>query len=89
VGLSVVDVRRLVKVLLRLRDMGNTIVVVEHNPELVLWSDYVIDLGEGGGERGGKIIAEGKVEEVMGSPASLTGRELKKYFEKKFKRRDK
>ncbi len=64
--------RRLVQVLLRLVEMGNTVVVIEHNLELICEADYVIDVGPGAGDEGGMIVAEGTVQAVSRSRRSIT-----------------
>jgi excinuclease ABC subunit A len=76
IGLHQRDNRRLLQTLLRLRDMGNTVVVVEHDAETMMAADYIIDLGPGAGTHGGQIIAQGRPTEIMANPASLTGRYL-------------
>ena len=80
-GLHFQDVERLLNVLTRLVGLGNTVVVVEHNMDVIRNAEWVIDLGPEGGERGGRIVAEGTPEEVAQSPRSHTGGFLKKYFE--------
>ncbi len=80
-GLHFQDVERLLNVLTRLVGLGNTVVVVEHNLDVIRNSEWVIDLGPEGGDRGGRIVAEGTPEEVANNPHSHTGRFLKKYFE--------
>ena len=80
-GLHFQDVERLLNVLTRLVGLGNTVVVVEHNLDVIRNAEWVIDLGPEGGERGGRIVAEGTPEEVAQSPRSHTGRYLRKYFE--------
>ncbi len=76
VGLHVRDVDRLVAILRRVRDHGNTVVVVEHAPEVVGAADHVVDLGPGGGREGGRLVAEGPVDAIRAEPRSLTGRAL-------------
>src|SRR5213594_1746409 len=76
IGLHQRDNRRLLQTLLRLRDMGNTVVVVEHDAETMRAADHIVDLGPGAGVLGGRIIAQGSPVEVMANPASLTGRYL-------------
>jgi excinuclease ABC subunit A len=76
VGLHARDVARLLSVLHDIRDQGNTVVVVEHAPEIVRAADHVIDLGPGAGRHGGRVVAEGDVARVAAEPASLTGRML-------------
>ena len=73
IGLHQRDNRRLLETLLRLRDLGNTLIVVEHDEETIRTADYVVDLGPGAGEHGGYVVAEGGVAEIMAEPTSLTG----------------
>ena len=73
IGLHQRDNRRLLETLLRLRDLGNTLIVVEHDEETIRTADYVVDLGPGAGEHGGHVVAEGGIAEMLGEPASLTG----------------
>jgi excinuclease ABC subunit A len=80
IGLHARDTERLVTVLRRIRDQGNTVVVVEHAPEIVAAADHVIDLGPLGGRRGGRLVVEGSVAEVRAHPESLTGRALRGEF---------
>lgn len=77
-GLHADDVRRLIYVLNRLVDAGNSVVVIEHNLDLIKTADYIIDLGPEGGDRGGEIVTTGTPEEVADCPASYTGQYLKK-----------
>jgi excinuclease ABC subunit A len=72
-GLHFHDIAQLLKVLHQLRDAGNTLVVIEHNLHVIKTADYVIDLGPGGGEHGGRIVAEGTPEQICAVPESLTG----------------
>ena len=81
-GLHFEDVRILLGVLNKLVDKGNTVVVVEHNLDVIKTADWIIDLGPGGGEFGGKIIAEGTPEQIVKSKKSLTGKFLMKEFKK-------
>ena len=76
-GLHMFDVELLLKVLRRLRDNGNTVVVIEHNMDVIKTSDWVIDLGPEGGFEGGEIIASGTPEELTKIKKSHTGRHLK------------
>jgi excinuclease ABC subunit A len=76
IGLHQRDNRRLLDTLQRLRDLGNTVLVVEHDEETIRSADYVIDLGPGAGEHGGHVVAMGTPDEIMANPASLTGRYL-------------
>jgi excinuclease ABC subunit A len=77
-GLHFDDIRKLLDVLNRLTDAGNTVIVIEHNLEVIKTADYVIDLGPEGGDAGGDILAEGTPEEVADVPRSYTGQFLKK-----------
>ena len=77
-GLHFEDIRILVEVLQRLVDKGNTVVIIEHNPDILKSVDYLIDLGPDGGRAGGMIIAQGTPEEVALIPESYTGQYLKK-----------
>jgi excinuclease ABC subunit A len=81
VGLHAADVDRLIEVLQRFADQGNTVVIIEHHPDIVKVADHVIDLGPEGGDRGGEIMAEGTPEQVMAVKASYTGQFLPKYLE--------
>ncbi len=85
-GLHFHDVKKLIMVLNKLVDKGNTVVVIEHNIEVIKSADYIIDLGPEGGEQGGEIVAEGTPERIVKSPRSYTGKILKKYMDKKTKR---
>ncbi len=76
IGLHSRDTERLVRILHDLRDLGNTILVVEHDAEIMRSSDYLLDLGPGAGENGGRLIAAGNYDEIIGNPSSLTGRYL-------------
>ncbi len=81
-GLHFADVDKLVQVLNRLVDNGNTVIVIEHNLEVIKTADHIIDLGPDGGDRGGKIVAQGTPEEVAKVPGSYTGQFLKRILEK-------
>jgi excinuclease ABC subunit A len=76
IGLHQRDNRRLLDTLERLRDLGNTVLVVEHDEETIRSADFVVDLGPGAGEKGGYLVATGTPDEIMANPASLTGRFL-------------
>jgi excinuclease ABC subunit A len=80
-GLHFHDIEHLLAVLHKLRDDGNTIVVIEHNLDVIKTADWVIDLGPEGGHRGGMIIAQGTPEELAATPGSHTGRFLAKLLE--------
>ena len=79
-GLHMDDVNRLVQVLQRLTDAGNTVLVIEHNLDIIKSVDWVIDLGPEGGDEGGQIVAEGTPEQVAQCPESYTGQYLKQMF---------
>jgi excinuclease ABC subunit A len=81
-GLHFEDVRKLLEVLHRLADQGNTVVVIEHNLDVIKTADWVIDLGPGGGVNGGRITVEGTPETVAASPESFTGQYLKPLLER-------
>ena len=80
-GLHIADVHKLVDILQRLVDTGNTIIVIEHNLDLIKTADYIIDLGPEGGDKGGQIIAVGSPEQIVRNEQSYTGKFLKKYLE--------
>ena len=82
-GLHIADVHRLVDILQRLVDTGNSIIVIEHNLDLIKTCDYIIDLGPEGGDAGGTIVAEGTPEKICKVEESYTGQFLKKYIPKK------
>ena len=82
-GLHFADVHKLVEILRRLSDGGNTVIVIEHNLDVIKTADYIIDIGPEGGDRGGTVIAKGTPEEIAENPVSYTGRYVKKYLEKK------
>ena len=81
-GLHIADVHRLVDILQRLVDTGNSIIVIEHNLDLIKTADYIIDLGPEGGDGGGEIVAVGTPEQVVKNDRSYTGKFLKKYLER-------
>lgn len=78
IGLHQRDNKRLIETLKRLRDIGNTLIIVEHDEETILSADHVIDIGPGAGEHGGRVTAEGSPMEIMDNPESITGRYLSK-----------
>ena len=82
-GLHLADIEQLLKVLIRLRDVGNTVLVIEHNLDVIKVADHIIDLGPEGGDKGGYLIAEGTPEKVAGNPRSFTGLYLKPYLKKR------
>ncbi len=81
-GLHMADIEKLIEVLQKLVDAGNTVVVIEHNLDVIKVADYIIDMGPEGGDRGGKIIAKGTPEQVAKNQKSYTGMYLKKVLEK-------
>lgn len=82
-GLHFADVHKLVEILRKLSDDGNTVVVIEHNLDVIKVADYIIDIGPEGGDNGGTVIAKGTPEEVVKNKKSYTGKYLKKYLEDK------
>ena len=82
-GLHIADVHKLVDILQRLTENKNTVVVIEHNLDVIKTCDHIIDLGPDGGERGGTVIASGTPEEVAGVAESYTGQYLKRMLERK------
>ncbi|MGR9051491.1 MAG: excinuclease ABC subunit UvrA, partial [Gammaproteobacteria bacterium] len=80
-GLHFHDIKQLLKVLHTLRDHGNTIVVIEHNLDVIKTADWIVDMGPEGGDGGGMVIAEGTPEQIAGHPLSHTGRYLKRFFD--------
>lgn len=81
-GLHFADVHKLVDILHKLTESGNTVVVIEHNLDVIKTADYIIDIGPEGGDKGGTVIAKGTPEEVAANPASYTGQYVKKYLTK-------
>ena len=77
-GLSTYDVEKLINILYKLRESGNTIIVIEHNLDVIKVADYIIDLGPEGGDRGGQVVAAGTPEQVANVEGSYTGHFLKK-----------
>ena len=82
-GLHFADVHKLIEILRRLSEGGNTVVVIEHNLDVIKTADHIIDIGPEGGDRGGTVIARGPPEEVAENPVSYTGKYVKKYLEQK------
>jgi len=80
VGLHAADVDRLIQVLQRLADAGNTVLVIEHNPDVIKVSDWIVDLGPEGGDAGGRLVAEGTPEDIVRVEASYTGQYLKRWL---------
>ena len=81
-GLHFADVHKLIEILRRLSDGGNTVIVIEHNLDVIKTADYIIDMGPEGGDGGGTVIAQGTPEEVAEVTGSYTGYYVKKYLEK-------
>ena len=79
-GLHFADVHKLIEILHRLAESGNTVIVIEHNLDVIKTADYIIDIGPEGGDRGGTVIAQGTPEEVADSPISYTGQYVKRYL---------
>ena len=82
-GLHFADVHKLIEILQRLSEGGNTVLVIEHNLDVIKTADYIIDIGPEGGDRGGTVIAVGTPEEVAANPVSYTGKYVKKYLQTK------
>jgi excinuclease ABC subunit A len=76
IGLHQRDNRKLIETLLRLRDLGNTVIVVEHDEETMRAADHLVDMGPGAGEHGGEVVSSGSIEDVLGEPRSVTGQFL-------------
>ena len=79
-GLHFADVHKLIEILQRLSEGGNTVVVIEHNLDVIKTADYIIDIGPEGGDKGGTVIAKGTPEEVAANPFSYTGQYVSKYL---------
>lgn len=78
-GLHFADVHKLVEILRKLSEGGNTVVVIEHNLDVIKTADYILDIGPEGGDKGGTVIAKGTPEEIARCPQSYTGQYVKKY----------
>ena len=81
-GLHFEDIKSLLAVLHELVDQGNTVIVIEHNLEVIKTADWIIDLGPNGGAGGGQVVAVGTPEDIAANSESLTGKYLKKYLDK-------
>ena len=81
-GLHFADIEKLLQVLMKLRNAGNTVIVIEHNLEMIKCADWIIDLGPEGGEGGGEVIGAGSPEEIADVPQSHTGKYLQRVLEK-------
>lgn len=79
-GLHFADVHKLIEILQRLSEGGNTVVVIEHNLDVIKTADYIIDIGPEGGDKGGTVVAKGTPEEIAANPASYTGQYVSKYL---------
>lgn len=79
-GLHIADIHKLIDILQRLVDTGNTIIVIEHNLDLIKTCDHIIDLGPEGGDNGGEVVAIGTPEQICKNERSYTGKFLKKYI---------
>ncbi len=84
VGLHYEDVRKLIEILQKLVNKGNSVIIIEHNMDIIKSSDYVIDIGPDGGKGGGQIVARGTPEQIASNPASYTGKYLKKVLKRKY-----
>jgi len=82
-GLHFADIEKLLQVLMKLRDSGNTLIVIEHNLEMIKCADWIIDLGPEGGERGGELVAAGAPEEIADVAPSHTGKYLRPLLQKR------
>jgi excinuclease ABC subunit A len=82
-GLHFADIEKLLQVLMKLRDSGNTLIVIEHNLEMIKCADWIIDLGPEGGEHGGELVAAGAPEDIVDVAASHTGKFLRSLLQKK------
>jgi excinuclease ABC subunit A len=85
VGLHAADVHKLIEVLQRLVDAGNSVLIIEHNLEIIKVADWIIDLGPEGGDLGGKLVAEGTPEDVLAASGSYTGEFLRDHLRKRLK----
>lgn len=81
-GLHFADVHKLTEILRRLSSDGNTVIVIEHNLDVIKTADYIIDIGPEGGDKGGTVIAKGTPEEVAASPVSYTGKYIRSMLER-------
>jgi energy-coupling factor transporter ATP-binding protein EcfA2 len=79
-GLHFDDVRKLLEVLHRLADLGNSVVIIEHNLDVIRNADWILDLGPEGGEDGGRLVGEGRPEQIAATPGSYTGEFLARYY---------
>jgi len=79
-GLHFLDIRHLNDLFAKLAGQGHTLLIIEHDPEIIQYADHLLDLGPGGGDQGGQIVAEGTLQEVMKNAGSVTGKALSDYF---------
>jgi excinuclease ABC subunit A len=84
IGLHQRDNKKLINTLKRLRDLGNSVIVVEHDEEMMMESDYIIDIGLGAGVNGGLVVAKGRPKEIQKNKKSLTGKYLSKHLKISF-----
>jgi excinuclease ABC subunit A len=82
IGLHYEDVKKLIEILERLVEAGNTVIIIEHNMDIIKCSDYVIDIGPEGGDKGGELVAKGTPEDIANNPKSYTGKYLKKHLKR-------
>ena len=82
IGLHYEDVKKLIEILKRLVDSGNTVIIIEHNMDIIKSADYILDIGPEGGDKGGEIVAKGTPEDIANSTKSHTGHYLKKHLKK-------
>jgi excinuclease ABC subunit A len=82
IGLHYEDVKKLIEILERLVDTGNTVIIIEHNMDIIKSADYVIDIGPEGGDKGGEVVAKGTPEDIANNSKSYTGHYLKKHLKK-------
>lgn len=82
-GLHADDINKLLKVLHKLVDVGNTVIVIEHNLDVIKTADYIVDIGPGGGDKGGYVVGVGSPQEIVANKASITGKFLKPYLKKR------
>lgn len=80
-GLHFLDIIHLNKLFRSLADKGHTLLIIEHDPEIILHADWIIDMGPGGGDNGGSVVATGRIDDILKNPHSITGKFLKRYFQ--------
>ncbi len=82
IGLHYEDVKKLIEILERLVDNGNSVLIIEHNMDIIKCSDYVIDIGPEGGDKGGEVVAKGTPEDIANNVKSYTGKYLKRHLKR-------